>query len=140
MLKKAIFTISTLIFLVTTTACGVILYPERQGQKDGKIDLSVAFLDGVGLLLFIVPGLVAFAVDFHQGTIYLPNSQSAIDAGEGEFREVRMDGPITKESIEAILMQELGLPIDLDHEQAIVTRLDSLQNTAYPQMAYYQTK
>jgi hypothetical protein len=33
-------------------------------------------LDGLGLLLFFVPGVVAFAVDFYTGAIYLPIAQS----------------------------------------------------------------
>ena len=28
--------------LIGTTACGVILYPERKGQVDGRIDPAVA--------------------------------------------------------------------------------------------------
>ena len=58
------------------TACGTLLYPERKGQTDGRIDPGVAAMNGVGLLLFIIPGLVAFAVDFHNGTIYLPGTAS----------------------------------------------------------------
>ncbi|HRX75648.1 MAG TPA: hypothetical protein P5341_16175, partial [Hyphomonas sp.] len=29
-------------------------------------------LDGIGLLLFLIPGLIAFAVGFSNDTIYLP--------------------------------------------------------------------
>jgi hypothetical protein len=53
------------------------MYPERRGQPHNyHIDWRVAALDGVGLILFFVPGVVAFAVDFYTGAIYLPLAQS----------------------------------------------------------------
>lgn len=55
-----------------TTGCGTILYPERRGQPKGRLDWGVAVLDGLCLLLFFVPGVIAFAVDFATGAIYLP--------------------------------------------------------------------
>ncbi len=59
------------IILLQLTSCGYIMYPERRGQRGGKIDAGVAVLDGIGLLLFIIPGVIAFAVDFASGAIYL---------------------------------------------------------------------
>jgi len=58
--------------IATGTGCGTILYPERRGQPHGKLDWGVVAMDGVGLLLFFVPGVIAFAVDFATGAIYLP--------------------------------------------------------------------
>ena len=60
------------VFIVELAGCGTILYPERKGQKDGRIDPGIAVLDGLGLLFFIIPGVIAFAVDFTTGAIYLP--------------------------------------------------------------------
>lgn len=55
------------------TGCGTIMYPERRHQpRSHQIDWKVAALDGLGLLLFFVPGVVAFVVDFCTGAIYLP--------------------------------------------------------------------
>jgi hypothetical protein len=62
------------VFIVQLMGCGTILYPERKGQKSGKIDTGVAILDGIGVLFFVVPGVIAFAVDFYNGTIYLPGT------------------------------------------------------------------
>ena len=42
--------------------------------------LAALLLDG--LLFFVVPGLVAFAVDFVSGAIYLPDD---VERGEGPF-------------------------------------------------------
>lgn len=56
-----------------TTGCGSILHGERCGQPHSRdIDWKIAALDGLGLLLFFIPGVVAFAVDFYTGAIYLP--------------------------------------------------------------------
>jgi hypothetical protein len=52
--------------------CGTLLYPERQGAKGGRVDPGIVVLDGVLLFFFIVPGLVAFGIDFYTGAIYLP--------------------------------------------------------------------
>ncbi len=67
------------VLMVQLMGCGTILYPERKGQTGGRIDTGVAVLDGIGLLLFVVPGVIAFAVDFYNGTIYLPGTSSGQD-------------------------------------------------------------
>lgn len=120
--KKGFLSLCMATYLFNAAGCGVLLYPERQGQTGGKIDPVVALLNGVGLLLYVIPGLVAFAVDFHQGTIYLPGgplSDAGGDSAEG--RTVKVDGPMTKENIEAALKKETGLTVDLsdDNVQAI---------------------
>ncbi len=58
---------------VSASGCGTILYPERKGQPAGSLDWGIVALDAIGLLLFFVPGVIAFAVDFNNGTIYLPS-------------------------------------------------------------------
>ncbi|HEY0484372.1 MAG TPA: hypothetical protein VGD37_42925 [Kofleriaceae bacterium] len=50
--------------------CGTILYPERRGQAGGRVDVGVAVMDGLWCLAFIVPGVIAFIVDFGNGAIY----------------------------------------------------------------------
>lgn len=63
--------------LTQVTACGSIFYPDRRGQIDGKIDPAIAVLDAVGLLFYIIPGLIAFAVDFATGAIYFEPGKTA---------------------------------------------------------------
>jgi len=55
--------------------CGTILYPERRGQTSGHVDTGVAVMDGLWCLLFIIPGVVAFIVDFGNGAIYEPGGR-----------------------------------------------------------------
>jgi hypothetical protein len=69
------------LLIVQLTGCGSILYPERKGQNSGKIDVGVAILDGIGVLFFVIPGIIAFAVDFYNGTIYLSPTSSGQDVG-----------------------------------------------------------
>ena len=64
-----------IVLMVQLAGCGTLMYPERRGQTQGQIDPGVAVLDALGLLLFIIPGLVAFAVDFGTGAIYLQPGQ-----------------------------------------------------------------
>jgi len=74
--------------------CGTILYPERRGQPAGDFDWKVVGLDAIGLLFFFVPGVVAFAVDFSNGTIYLPPEECAgqIEATSEQLTEVSLPG------------------------------------------------
>ena len=63
-----------------SAGCGTIMHPERKGQLAGPLDWKIVGLDALGLLLFFVPGVIAFAVDFNNGTIYLPpNEYGATD-------------------------------------------------------------
>ena len=58
--------------------CGSLMHSERCGQPHGRdIDWKVVALDGLGLILFFIPGVVAFAVDFYTGAIYLPEPEQA---------------------------------------------------------------
>ena len=71
MIRMAVFAAVS----VSLISCGTILHPERKGQVSGRIDPSIAVLNGIGLLLYFVPGIIAFAVDFSNGTIYLPDGR-----------------------------------------------------------------
>lgn len=78
--KRGVAASCLLVLMMNLTACGYFLYPERKGQAGGRVDPVVVILDGAALLFGILPGIVAFAVDFTNGTIYLPaGGSSAID-------------------------------------------------------------
>ena len=72
-----------LLFLVSTSGCGTLLFPERNDQPhSGRLDPNVMILDGIGLLFFVLPGLVAFGIDALSGAAYLP---VGVEEGEGPF-------------------------------------------------------
>ena len=106
--------------MLGTSGCGTLLYPERSGQQGGRLDPTVVILDSVGVLFYIIPGLLAFAIDFANGTIYLPGSkQFSLDAPG--VRRVALDGPITKETVAAIVEREFDVADVFDHERLVVS-------------------
>src|SRR5262245_44673735 len=59
-----------------TVGCGTLFHSERCGRPHGgRIDWAVVALDGLGLILFFIPGVIAFVVDFSTGAIYLPETE-----------------------------------------------------------------
>lgn len=97
--------------------CGTLIYPERRGQRSGRIDPSIAILDGIGVLLFIVPGLVAFAVDFGTGAIYLPGGRRA------EVERIPFEGDDLSDAATAV-ERHLGIDLDPHMGKARVIPLD----------------
>jgi hypothetical protein len=105
-------TVSGAVFLAS---CGTLLYPERRGQPAGRLDVGVVALDGIGLLLFLVPGVIAFAVDFATGAIYLPPGYAMYAPEMGtELRKVQVDpAELTPERVTAIVREQTGKAISL---------------------------
>ena len=69
--------------ILPASGCGTLLFSERQHESHSdKLDPNVLIMDGLGLLLFVVPGLVAFGIDFYTGAVYLP---PGVEKGEGPF-------------------------------------------------------
>ena len=116
---KALASILLSTTLVTQlTACGTVFYPERRGQISGEIDPGVAILNGIGLLFYVIPGLVAFAVDFTTGAIYFPDERYSI-APERLQQAVDADGQVDQARLQSILQQDLGVDIPLRQAQLI---------------------
>lgn len=111
-------------------ACGTIIHPERRGQPKGRIDPAIAVLDGVGLLLFIIPGVIAYAVDFATGAIYLPAGQTSMvpdDANDGDDdgrqKVVYVDpASLDAETIARVVYEETGLKVDVEGDARRVHR------------------
>ena len=107
--------------------CGTLMYPERKGQKGGRIDAGVAVLDAIGLLFFIIPGVIAFAVDFSEGTIYLPGTLVRSSDPNG-MKLAKFDPKhATAGTIEEIIWRQTGRRVKLDQEDVKVSRLESLK-------------
>lgn len=114
------------------SSCGTILHPERIGQPPGRIDPGIVALDGVGLLLFLIPGAIAFAVDFYTGAIYLP-PQYALDeraprSPDAPLIAVRVDPrTLTPEQIEQVIYEQTGRTVELRPGGYSVTPIDSVE-------------
>ncbi len=100
------------------TACGTLLYPDRRGQIDGRIDPAIAALNAVGLLLYVIPGLIAFGIDFATGAIYLPDDRYSV-APEKLKNAIGADGEVDTTRLKAIIEQETGRSLPLDDPRLI---------------------
>ena len=111
--------------LAVQAGCGTIMYPQRRGQRGGRVDAGVAVLDGIGLLFFIIPGVIAFAVDFGDGAIYLPGGGPGPLSLNG-LKRVRFDprrvGP---GEIERLVEENTGVALKLGGRDVEVFELSS---------------
>jgi len=109
-------------------SCGTILYPERKGQIDGRLDIGVVLLDGIGLLFFIIPGVIAYAVDFSNGTIYLPGTggkKAGLD--RPGLQTVKFDSKAyTPDSLKNIIRDETGYDLSWGDQRLRAVRLESV--------------
>lgn len=111
MRNKALAVIFTVILTIQLSGCGLVLHPERKGQRGGNLDPAIAVLDAVGLLLFVVPGLIAFGVDLYYGTIYLPGT--ALNLDEDELNMLKdSDGEVNSEALAKFISDKIDKTID----------------------------
>lgn len=104
--------------LVQLSACGSLFYPDRRGQIDGRIDPAVAGLNAIGLLFYVIPGLIAFGIDFATGAIYLPDDKYSV-APEKLQDAIGPDGHIDPLRLKAIIERETGRSLPLDDPRLI---------------------
>jgi hypothetical protein len=128
-LKKRVALLVAAWFTIHLGSCGTLLHPERRGQPAGRLDPGIVVLDAVGLLLFFVPGVIAFAVDFSNGTIYLPPESAAAPVASGELRTIRMSpAELTPERLEDVIHRQTGQTIRLEPGAYRATRLQQIED------------
>jgi hypothetical protein len=101
-------------------ACGTIMHPERKGQtgRGAGLDVGVVLLDGIGLFFFIIPGVIAYAVDFSNGTIYLPGGDHHTP------KTIAFDTKnSTPESLRQIIRKQTGYDVHWQDERLVTIRL-----------------
>jgi hypothetical protein len=132
---KCIATILLVAMIVQTVSCGTLLYPERRkaisteglDPKGRQIDPAVAVMDAVCLLFFILPGVIAFAVDFSTGAIYLPGGKSgALDPVHPDAdRIVRLPpDQMDKEMLSKIISRETGVDFSFEDKDLQAFEID----------------
>ena len=117
-------------FLPHLAGCGTVLYPERRGQPAGKYDTDVVILNAIGLVFFIVPGVIAFGVDFATGAIYLPEggqSRAGELFGALEIRQHLVEGR-TIEDLERAVRDHTGLTVDLGSPSTRIARVPGIHD------------
>ena len=118
--RSAIAVALAAVITFNAVSCGTIMYPERRGMPGGRIDPTVVIMDGILLLFFFVPGVIAFAVDFATGAIYLPPGYGYGHMPPEKFsREkwVRVDvdpRELDRAEIERVVTAHAGVPVQLE--------------------------
>lgn len=131
------------------TGCGSLLHRERCGHPHShQLDWKIVAMNGLGLILFFVPGVVAFAVDFYTGAIYLPPehvhppygalpkaAESQLTSTEHQapqqtsdaFRRVVLTGKqLELADIEKAVSEEIGQSFSLRSDQSRVSQLTQI--------------
>ncbi len=116
--------------LTQLAACGTLFFPDRRGQIEGKVDPLVVGLDAIGILFYVIPGLIAFGVDFATGAIYLPNEEYSI-APQRLQEAVGADGQVDPARLKAIIEQDIGVSLPLDDPRLIQHQGSIQQLAAY---------
>ena len=135
-MRKNSYALRALITCVVSfqlASCGTILYPERRDQKAGHLDVGVVLLDSIGLLFFLIPGIIAFAVDFSSGAIYLPAKEKDKNARNGgKYRIVRFDPDhYTTESLEKTISRETGRELHFSDKDLERLKLKSTEDMSF---------
>lgn len=114
------------LILSQIAGCGSIFYPDRRGQIDGQIDPVIAGLDAVGLLFYIVPGVVALGVDFTTGAIYFPKNRYTLSPQQlhNAWDE---SGQLDRRKLQQLIEQETGRSISLTTPEMRMEPLTSQQ-------------
>ncbi|PCJ42472.1 MAG: hypothetical protein COA99_08105 [Moraxellaceae bacterium] len=111
--SKRCLTFALLIMIFSSASCGYVLHPKRVGQTSGDIDPAILALDAAGLLFGIIPGIVAFAVDFTTGAIYLaPGERSVIDKHRDHHKSSATFSPHLMNKTPITSTEEIILHID----------------------------
>ena len=131
-LAVVICLIVAIALIIQLAGCGTIIYPERRGQTSGQIDVGIAILDACWLIVFIIPGLVAFGVDFTTGGIYLPSSRRKASSPGGENVTVVHVNPgdLNEKTIEEIVKRYTGCSTSFCLSSAETVVVDSPEKIA----------
>jgi len=122
--KKCIFKLLSatilVLFLFELTSCGSIIYKERVFKKHSRrIDPKVAIMDTVLMVFFLIPGAVAFGIDFATGAIFLPRGKKAWSKlnNPADITVIKVDPEkLNKEMLEKILSEYTGKRIILNEQ------------------------
>ena len=82
-------------------------------------------LNGIGLLLFLLPGVIAFAVDFSTGAIYLPGTHAA---NEDELKTYRFAGDLTQDKFDSAYEHHYGEKRDFAFEDLQRVEVSDVQD------------
>ena len=105
--------------LTQLSACGTLFFPDRRGQIEGRIDPVVAGLNAIGILFYVIPGMIAFGIDFASGAIYLPGGLTSQVDPQDLQNVVDADGKIDTAKLKALIEMQTGHSLPLDDPRLI---------------------
>ena len=114
--------------LLGASGCGTLFFSRRIGRKMSRtIDNKVFYTDCFLCLLGIVPGVVAFILDFDNGTIYYTEAELIPDDfNQGALTPGKMKkidgGSMTEAEIARRLSEATGRKIDLSQARIVTLR------------------
>jgi len=108
--------------LTQLSACGTLFFP---------IDPVVAGLNAIGILFYVIPGLIAFGIDFASGAIYLPGGLTSQVDPQDLQNVVDADGKIDTAKLKALIEMQTGHSLPLDDPRLIQHSGSVEQLTAY---------
>lgn len=127
-------------FIITTTGCGYILYPERRHAKlSNEIDGKVVLFDCLWLIAGVIPGVVALIIDGVNDTWYYT---------EDEWKAIQSESSMNIQPGQQLAVDIHGLaPADakvtlslLDNQGRQVTSIVEAQSTAGKDLAPLMVK
>jgi len=120
-MRKIISSLLALTLVTQISSCGYVFHPDRRGQTNSdKIDWAIVGLDAIGLVFFIVPGVIAYAVDIYSGTIYLKKnvfgySATSIEGDWSNAEIIKVDPKkISDASVVQAIKQRTGITVNYD--------------------------
>lgn len=129
-MRKIISSILLLTISSQLLSCGYVIHPERRGQTSGKVDLAIVGLDAIGLIFFILPGLIAFGVDIVSGTIYLPKDSKGFSLSLNDAEKIHIDPKnMNKKTIIAAIKEKTGITVDMNDPQLMIVAKDTAKLT-----------
>jgi hypothetical protein len=134
-ISKAIVLSLSMGLVAQLVGCGTILHPERKGQISGQIDPKIAVFDAIGLLFFFLPGIIAFAVDFNNGTIYLPGGRHA-SLSPDELQRISPNGKLDQQALSALIHEKGLISANVNLETMSAKPIASMAEVE-TQLSYY---
>lgn len=114
----------------TLTGCGTLLHEERVGQPRGgldDVDWTVAGMNAIGLVFFFVPGVIAFAIDYYNGSLFYPPEHCG-PTQNAQLNQIKISSDqISVAQIEQTLKKELGIEASLHAQEVVVRRIPSIR-------------
>ena len=126
-MRRFLFCLLSALFL-GTSGCGTLFFSRRIGKKMSRtIDKKVFFTDCFLCLAGVIPGVVAFILDYDNETIYyteaelLPDDFNGANLSPDKMKKID-GGPMTEAEIARRLSEVTGRRIDLSQARIITSR------------------